>query len=91
MRIDRVDRAVFARSGRAEPARQGDQQPLEVVACGRPLPGYQVRILDDDGRELPDREAGRLQFDGPSATRAICTRLEGRRGPNIPFCPKFPG
>ncbi len=69
VRVDRVDRAVFARSGRAEPARDGDPQPLEVVACGRPLPGYQVRILDDDGRELPDREAGRLQFDGPSATR----------------------
>ena len=69
VRVDRVDRAAFARSGRAVPAGDDDPQPLEVVACGRPLPGYQVRILDDDGRELPDREAGRLQFSGPSATR----------------------
>ncbi len=69
VRVDRVERTTFARTGRALPARDDDPHPLEVVACGRPLPGYQVRILDDDGRELPDREAGRLQFSGPSATR----------------------
>jgi 1-acyl-sn-glycerol-3-phosphate acyltransferase len=68
-RIDRIDRARFAHSGRAVPAAGDDPQPLELVACGRPLPGYQLRIRDDDGRELPDREAGRLQFRGPSATR----------------------
>ncbi len=42
---------------------------LEIVACGQPLPGYQVRIVDRSGRELPDRQQGRLEFKGPSATQ----------------------
>ncbi len=67
--VDRVERGAFARGGRAVPAAADDPNPLELVACGRPLPGYQVRVLDADGRELPDRVAGRLQFAGPSATR----------------------
>ena len=41
---------------------------LEFVSCGRPLPGHQVRIVDEQERELPDRQEGRLQFKGPSAT-----------------------
>jgi len=69
--VDRVDRALFERSGRAEPLADAAAEgvELEVVACGQALPGHQMRILDDDGREQPDRSAGRLQFSGPSATR----------------------
>ncbi|MDX1595204.1 MAG: AMP-binding protein, partial [Gammaproteobacteria bacterium] len=68
-RIDRVDRDRFARDGFAAPAAAEDPRPLRLVSCGEPLPGYQVRILDRDGREQPDRASGRLQFAGPSATR----------------------
>ena len=76
IRVDRIDRARFARSGEAAPAAADDPHPLEVVGCGRTLPGYQLRILDDDGRELPDRVAGRLQFQGPSATRGYHRNAE---------------
>ena len=38
------------------------------MACGQPLPAHEVRIVDDGGRELPERREGRLQFRGPSAT-----------------------
>lgn len=41
---------------------------LEFVACGQPLPGHQVKIVDRTGRELPDRQEGVLQFKGPFAT-----------------------
>jgi 1-acyl-sn-glycerol-3-phosphate acyltransferase len=41
---------------------------LRVVACGRPLPGHQIRVVDDAGREAGDREVGRIQFTGPSTT-----------------------
>jgi 1-acyl-sn-glycerol-3-phosphate acyltransferase len=37
------------------------------VACGRPLPAHQIRIIDATG-ELGEREEGRLQFRGPSTT-----------------------
>jgi len=65
--VDRIDREVFERTGRAEPASAGEPV-LEFVACGQPLPGYEIRIQDDAGRELPDGHQGRLEFRGPSAT-----------------------
>ena len=52
----------------AEPARPDDRNPLEIVACGQPLPGHEVRIVDEAGLELGDRREGRLEFRGPSAT-----------------------
>ncbi|HEX9669236.1 MAG TPA: AMP-binding protein [Thermoanaerobaculia bacterium] len=67
-RIDAVARAPFARDGRALPAAAGDPRPLRFVSCGLPLPGHEVRIVGADGRELPERREGRLEFRAPSAT-----------------------
>ena len=67
-RIDAVARAPFARDGRALPAAAGDPRPLRFVSCGVPLPGHEVRIVGRDGRELPERREGRLEFRAPSAT-----------------------
>jgi acyl carrier protein len=66
--IDAVQRDDLMYRGRALPAGPHEDRPLRVVACGRPLPGHEVRIVDDGGRELPDRHVGRLQFRGPSAS-----------------------
>ena len=66
--VDRVDREALSRDGVAAPARPDDAKPLEVVACGRPLPDHEIRIVDEAGRELPERREGRLEFRGPSAT-----------------------
>jgi 1-acyl-sn-glycerol-3-phosphate acyltransferase len=66
--IDRVDREALGRRAIAEPARADDPQALELVSCGRPLPGDEVRIVDDTGRELLHRHEGRVVFRGPSAT-----------------------
>ena len=66
--IDRIDRAELTRQGRALPAAPDDLTALEFVACGRPLPGHEIRIVGSTG-ELSEREEGRLQFRGPSATR----------------------
>ncbi len=64
--VDVIEREPFAMSGRAVPAGSADPATLRFMACGRPLPGHEVRILDAAGRELPDRQEGRLQFRGPS-------------------------
>lgn len=69
MVVDRIDRSVLDRDGKAVPASPTDENAVEIVACGRPLPGHQVRILDATGREAPDRQEGSLQFRGPSATQ----------------------
>jgi 1-acyl-sn-glycerol-3-phosphate acyltransferase len=67
--IDRVSRNSLSAGGVAEKARPDDPRPLEIVACGQPLPGHEVRIVDEAGLELGDRREGRLEFRGPSATR----------------------
>jgi 1-acyl-sn-glycerol-3-phosphate acyltransferase len=66
--IDRVSRRALQRDGRARPAAPDDPHPLEIVACGQPLPGNEVRIVDAMSRELGERQEGRLQFRGASAT-----------------------
>ncbi|WP_316976395.1 AMP-binding protein [Shumkonia mesophila] len=66
--IDRVLREPLATAGRAEPATADDPKAIEFVACGRPIPGHEMRVVDEAGREAPDRREGRLQFRGPSAT-----------------------
>ncbi len=77
--IDRIQREVFMDSGQAIPAPPGDAAVLRFPACGQPLPGHRVRIVDDQGRELPERQEGRLEFQGPSATRGYLRNPEATR------------
>ena len=67
-KVDAVDRTAFERQGRAAPAAPGDPTALRFVSCGFPLVGHEVRIVDSTGREAGEREQGRLEFRGPSAT-----------------------
>ncbi len=67
-RIDSIDRDVFCRTGKAIAANDPGRA-LRFVSCGLPLPGHEVRIADEQGRELPERVEGRLEFRGPSSTR----------------------
>ncbi|UZP68123.1 AMP-binding protein [Desulfovibrio mangrovi] len=66
--IDRVQRETFQRDGLALPADADDDNALQFVSSGSPLTGHEVRIVDDAGRELPERRVGQLHFRGPSAT-----------------------
>lgn len=66
--VDRISRELLWREGYACPS-AADSGAEEVVSVGAPLPGYQVRVADDDGRELPDRDQGQLLVRGPSLTR----------------------
>lgn len=65
--IDRVDAAMLAREGRAVAVREGSAA-RRIVSSGRPLPGHEVRIVDESAQELPERWVGQLEFRGPSAT-----------------------
>jgi 1-acyl-sn-glycerol-3-phosphate acyltransferase len=66
--IDRVLREPLLRERRAVPAGPEEPEALRFVACGYPLPGHQIRVVDESDRELGERQVGRLQFKGPSAT-----------------------
>ncbi|MQA24339.1 MAG: AMP-binding protein [Micromonosporaceae bacterium] len=67
-RVDAISREALARHGRAEPVTPGEPETLRLVGCGRPLPGYQVRVTDPAGQVLAPRQEGRIEFTGPSAT-----------------------
>lgn len=77
--IDRVKRTLLLTSGNALPAGPSERNPLELVACGQPLPGYQIRVIDERGRELPERREGDIQFNGPSATSGYYRNPEASR------------
>jgi 2-aminobenzoate-CoA ligase len=40
-------------------------------STGRPVPGYEARILDDDGQPLPPGSIGRLAVRGPTGCRYL--------------------
>jgi 1-acyl-sn-glycerol-3-phosphate acyltransferase len=66
--IDRVQRQPLMQTGKAVPADADDPGPLRFVSCGRVLAEHQIRVVDGNDHELPDRQVGHLQFQGPSAT-----------------------
>ncbi|MDO8465644.1 MAG: AMP-binding protein [Gallionella sp.] len=66
--IDRIRRDSFMRTGHAELADSDEKDVLRFAACGRPLAGHEIRIVDATGRELGERVEGHLEFKGPSAT-----------------------
>ena len=66
--VDRVDRELFTSEGRAVPASPGDSAAISFVSSGKPIPRHEVRIVDEQGNEVPDRAEGFLWFRGPSAT-----------------------
>ncbi|HXY26610.1 MAG TPA: AMP-binding protein [Candidatus Acidoferrum sp.] len=66
--VDRVERTTFTSQGRAVPAASDDDTAISFVSSGMPIPGHEVRIIDENGNESPDRTEGFLWFRGPSAT-----------------------
>ena len=77
--VDHVSREALMRSGRAVPVEADDPAALHVVAAGRPLPGYQIRIVDATGYEAGERREGRLEFRGPSTTQGYFRNPEATR------------
>ena len=44
--------------------------PPRAGSCGPPVPGVEIRILDDDGRDLPSHAAGEIAVRSPSRMTA---------------------
>ena len=66
--IDCIQREHFMRTGQAVPTTPDDPNALRFVACGQPLPGHHIRLVDAAGFEVAERQEGRVEFCGPSAT-----------------------
>ncbi len=57
-----VEREALAREGLALEAEEG----REIVSVGRPLPGFNLEIREEEGRPLPPGRVGRIWIQGPS-------------------------
>ncbi len=66
-RTDTIDRAIARLSQRAEPvADPGSRRARTFVSCGRVLPGHELKVVDAEGRPLPERHIGHIWVKGPS-------------------------
>lgn len=65
--VDYVDRTHLAHTGEALAVPAG-ASACPFVSCGVPLPGYQLKIVDEHGSQVAERIEGDLLFTGPSAT-----------------------
>jgi 1-acyl-sn-glycerol-3-phosphate acyltransferase len=69
--VDTVDRETFQKTGRAvpvPPTPSDHPNALRFVSAGVPVPDHEIRIVDEGGNEVGERQEGRLEFRGPSAT-----------------------
>jgi acyl-CoA synthetase (AMP-forming)/AMP-acid ligase II len=63
-RIEQVSVRALTDERVARPAR--DDRSVRVISCGSALPDHRLRIADDDGRSLPERQVGEILLAGPS-------------------------
>lgn len=93
--LDGINRRVLEREGRAQQLPEGGartpSERLHLVSVGRPLEEIEVKIVDDDGREVADRTLGEIAVAGPNVMKGYtedeassrppgsdCTRLRDR-------------
>lgn len=68
-RIDSVAREPFERWRKAVPASPLEPSPFHFVSCGYPVTGHEIRLMDEQGKEVGERIEGNLQFKGPSVMK----------------------
>ncbi|MGW1677383.1 fatty acyl-AMP ligase [Saccharopolyspora sp. NPDC002376] len=68
LRYDSIDRQAAVADARAVDVDPHSADALQIVDCGEPMTGTQVRVVDGDGAVLGDDEIGHVQFRGPSRT-----------------------
>ncbi len=66
----RLDRTALAERGEA----RLDPAGREIVSVGRPLPGFALRIVDEDGGDLPEGRVGRVLVSGPTLMSGYLNR-----------------
>ena len=62
VRVLRADRRAFYATGRVE--RSDEPDSLDFLECGHPIAGVNVRVLDAEGRGVPDGHVGEIALSG---------------------------
>jgi fatty-acyl-CoA synthase len=64
---DTVSKAGLERGEATVPAPEAPEASrLDVVNCGHSFPEHEIRVVDEDGRTLGDRQVGQILARGPS-------------------------
>ena len=67
------------------------QFPVEAGSAGRPMPGYDVRVLDNDGAERPAGELGNIAIRLPLPPGTLLTLWHNREGYRENYLSRYPG
>ncbi|GAB4410979.1 MAG: hypothetical protein Kow00106_05010 [Anaerolineae bacterium] len=59
-RLDVIDRRVLMEQGIARPSDGSDGPTVVMVSCGRPIAHTEIRIVDAERRDLPERHVGEV-------------------------------
>jgi len=78
-KIDVIDREALHQRMVAIPSSATDARAMQVVCCGLPLPGHELRVVDEREAEVPERHEGRIEFRGPSATAGYLRNPQASR------------
>jgi 1-acyl-sn-glycerol-3-phosphate acyltransferase len=78
-RVDVIAREPYQRAREIRPADPGEPQALRFVSCGKPLPGHDIRVVDETRAALGQRAVGRIEFRGPSVTAGYFRNPEATR------------
>lgn len=70
--VDRINVDSFLRQGRAIPCIE--DTAMQLVACGEILPGIDLRIVDEQGNSLPDRQIGEIHIKCTATTSGYYDR-----------------
>jgi propionyl-CoA synthetase len=65
--------------------------PVKPGSCTRPVPGYDVRVLDDHGRELPAGETGNIVIQLPLPPGCLPTLWNDDAGFERSYLSAYPG
>jgi len=70
LRVDYVDTHAMQTRNLALPLDPLHQDSVGYVDCGKVLPGFELRICDEQGREVQDRQCGEVFLRGASVMSA---------------------
>lgn len=79
LHVDTINSDIMRVEQRAVPASASTEERSKraLVACGRALPGHEIKICDDNGKILGERLVGRIMFRGGSVSPGILDRDAG--------------
>ncbi|MEL7283354.1 MAG: fatty acyl-AMP ligase [Pseudomonadota bacterium] len=77
--VDVVNSDIMRGQQKAVPAdaTTEERNRRALIACGEAIPGHEMRICDDAGKEVAERVVGRILFRGDSVSPGVLDREAG--------------